>query len=275
MTKKNIFNLNNKVSVITGGAGLLGPEHAIALSNFGSEIFLLDIDDRKLKLAKEKIVSYNKSALVHTTKLDITIEDELKNFLKKIKKSKKNIDILVNNAAIDPKMDNLNEMGGSIENYKLETLQNEINVGLIGTFLCCKVFGTEMAKKGKGSIINIASDLAILAPDQRVYSSKNTMETVLNYKPIGYPIIKSGMLGLNRYLATYWAHKNVRVNCLVPGAVKNKQSKKLVKQIETRIPLSRLAKKSDYHGALVFLASSASDYMTGQLLIVDGGRSIW
>ena len=101
------------------------------------------------------------------------------------------------------------------------------------------------------------------------------METVLNYKPIGYPIIKSGMLGLNRYLATYWAHKNVRVNCLVPGAVKNKQSKKLVKQIETRIPLSRLAKKSDYHGALVFLASSASDYMTGQLLIVDGGRSIW
>ena len=100
-----------------------------------------------------------------------------------------------------------------------------------------------MAKKGKGSIINIASDLAILAPDQRVYSSKNTMETVLNYKPIGYPIIKSGMLGLNRYLATYWAHKNVRVNCLVPGAVKNKQSKKLVKQIETRIPLSRLAKK--------------------------------
>ena len=185
------------------------------------------------------------------------------------------INILINNAALDPKMNHLDKTNGMIENYKIEDLKREIDVGLVGSFICSKVFGSLMAKNKGGSIINIASDLAILAPDQRVYSKNNKIESVKSFKPIGYPIVKSGMLGLNRYLATYWAHKNIRVNCLVPGAVLNKQSKHLIKQIESRVPLSRLAKKNEYRGAIIFLASTASSYMTGQILVMDGGRSIW
>ena len=134
-----------------------------------------------------------------------------------------------------------------------------------------KIFSTTFI----GSIINIASDLAIQAPDQRVYSKTNNIEDVRHFKPIGYPIVKSSMLGLNRYLASYWAHKGVRVNCLVPGAVISTQSEDLIRQIKTRVPLNRLAKTHEYQDAIVFLASNASSYMTGSELIVDGGRSIW
>ena len=132
-----------------------------------------------------------------------------------------------------------------------------------------------MANRGGGVIVNIASDLAIQAPDQRVYSKSGRMEDVRHFKPIGYPVVKSAMLGLNRYLATYWAHRGVRVNCLVPGAVHNTQSDHLIKNISYQVPLERLAEKYEYQEAVAFLASEASSYMTGQELIMDGGRSIW
>ena len=275
MVNKNIFSLKGKKSLITGGGGLLGPEHAIALANQGSEVFLIDIDKQGLDKGSERVKKANKSAKVETFHIDLKDESELKSLKNFLINKNVHIDILVNNAAINPKMDASNNSSGKVEDYKLDNLREEIEVGLIGTFLCSKIFGSAMAKKKSGVIINIASDLAILAPDQRVYSKNNNINTVKNFKPIGYPMVKSGMLGLNRYLATYWAHRGIRVNCLVPGSVKNKQTKKLIKEIESRIPLSRLAKKEDYHGSIVFLASDASAYMTGQILVVDGGRSIW
>ena len=168
-----------------------------------------------------------------------------------------------------------NKETGTVEDYDMELWDREIKVGITGTFLCCKIFGTEMANRGSGVIVNIASDLAIQAPDQRVYSESGRMEDVKHFKPIGYPVVKSAMLGLNRYLATYWAHKGVRVNCLVPGAVLTTQSDHLVKNISYRVPIGRLAEKYEYQEAIAFLASDASSYMTGQEIIMDGGRSIW
>ncbi len=270
-----MFDLKNKNSLITGGAGLLGREHAIALSKFKSKIILIDIDKRKLNNAKKYILSKVPYAKIYTYCVDICDENEIKNLLKKLKLKKIFINILINNAAIDPKMDSASKINKDLLNYDTSFLKKEIDVGLLGAFHCSKIFGSEMAKKKQGSIINIASDLALSGPDQRVYSKTEKIEDVKSFKPIGYTIVKTGILGLNRYLATYWAHKNVRVNCLVPGAVKNTQSKSLIKNIIKRVPLKRLAKKTDYHGAIVFLASDESSYMTGQHLVVDGGRTIW
>jgi NAD(P)-dependent dehydrogenase (short-subunit alcohol dehydrogenase family) len=186
------------------------------------------------------------------------------------------VDILVNNAAINPRMKTASGgFSGTVEDYDLAEWNREISVGVTGSFLCCKVFGASMAQRGGGAIINVASDLAIQAPDQRVYSPTGLMEDVRDFKPIGYSVVKAAMLGLNRYLATYWAHRGVRVNCLVPGAVFNHQPEHLVEQVQWRVPLGRWADRTDYQGAVAFLASDASSYMTGQMLIMDGGRSIW
>lgn len=271
----NLFNLKDNNAIITGGAGLLGREHAIALSMFQCRVHLIDINKKKLSAAKEYVLKANRTAKIYLHLVDITNEIEVKKLSEHLLKKNIKINILVNNAAIDPKMDHLDSNSNSVEEYDTKDLFQEINVGLVGSFICCKVFGSIMAKHKKGSIINIASDLAISGPDQRVYSSNEKIQDVKNFKPIGYPIVKSGLLGLNRYFATYWAHKGVRVNCLVPGAVKNTQSKSLVNNIKKRVPMNKLAKKSDYHGGIVFLASEASQYMTGQLLIIDGGRTIW
>lgn len=271
----DLFNLKDKTALITGAAGLLGYEHAVALMSVSCNLVLVDINKSKLISTKKKLLNFKKKIKILTYVVDITDEKALNTLLQKLKKNKFFVEILINNAAIDPKMNHLNKISGRVEDYDINFLKREIDVGLVGAFLCAKVFGKEMAKKKRGTIINIASDLAILAPDQRVYSKTSKIKDVRNFKPIGYPIVKSGMLGLNRYLATYWAHKGIRVNCLVPGAVKHKQSKKLIKEITERVPLSRLAKKDEYRGGIIFLSSDASSYMTGQLLIMDGGRSIW
>ena len=273
---KQRLNLENSTAIITGGAGLLGPEHAIGLARYGASIILVDLKERALIKSKEKILSEIPTAKIYIETVDITIEDDLTDLCEKYLKKEIYVDILINNAAINPKMDSDDDKNtGMVEDYDIKLLIEEINVGIIGTFICCKIFGKQMAEKKGGSIINIASDLAIQAPDQRVYSKTNNIEDVRHFKPIGYPIVKSSMLGLNRYLASYWAHKGVRVNCLVPGAVMSTQSEDLVKQIKTRVPLNRLAKTNEYQDAIVFLASDASSYMTGSELIIDGGRSIW
>tara|TARA_X000000950_G_C13919822_1_gene662840 strand:- start:3633 stop:4445 length:813 start_codon:yes stop_codon:yes gene_type:complete len=270
-----MFDLSNKLSIITGGGGFLGREHGLALSKYNSSIILIDLDKKKLSNAKKYILNKNSKAQVEIFNADITNENEIIDIKNILIKNKFKINVLVNNAAIDPKMDKLNKQENNLEEYSVRQLLNEINVGLIGSFICTKIFGSEMVKYKNGSIINIASDLAISGPDQRVYAKTEKIEDVKNFKPIGYPIVKSGLLGLNRYFATYWAHKGVRVNCLVPGAVKNLQGKTLINNIKKRVPMNKLAKKNDYHGAIVFLASEASSYMTGQLLVIDGGRTIW
>lgn len=274
---KTSLDLSGKTALITGGAGLLGPEHGVGLARYGAKIILLDIAEDGLEDARKRVLNQIKSAHVETIAADITDKTPLENVQKGFEKKGMPINVLINNAALNPKMMNCadGEKSGTVEDYDMMLWEKEMDVGITGTFLCCRVFGSAMAERGSGSIVNIASDLAIQAPDQRVYSPTGLMEDVTNFKPIGYPVVKAAMLGLNRYLATYWAHRGVRVNALIPGSVFNNQPDSLLKEVARRVPLGRWADRKDYQEAVAFLASEASSYMTGQELVMDGGRSIW
>ena len=276
MKTQSRFNLSGKIALITGGGGLLGPEHGIGLVRYGATIVLIDIDQDGLRVAKKRVLSQVPEAFVKTYIVDITMKEALYALRERLHAVGSIVDILVNNAALNPKMDSFKDaVTGTVENYDMDLWERELKVGITGTFLCCKIFGSQMAERGSGTIVNIASDLAIQAPDQRVYASTGKIEDVRHFKPASYPVVKSAMLGLSRYLATYWAHRGVRVNCLIPGAVLYNQSDSLVDQISTRVPLQRLAEKTEYQEAVAFLASDASSYMTGQEIVIDGGRSIW
>jgi NAD(P)-dependent dehydrogenase (short-subunit alcohol dehydrogenase family) len=263
-------------SIITGAAGLLGEQHAMALASVGFSVILTDVDKKKLLKLKNKLKKKFIKLNIIAYPMNITNEKEIilmKNYF--IQKKFK-ISVLVNNAALNPKMKKLsNKKTGTIENYSIDFLKEEINVNLISAFAMIKHFGPQMAKNNKGSIINIGSDLSINAPDQSVYSKNENINKVRNFKPIGYSISKFGIVGLTKYVATYWAHKKIRCNALIPGAVANNQSSYLKKNVSKRIPMRRWAKKDEYRKGLAFLATNDSSYMTGQLLIIDGGRSAW
>ena len=274
----NSFSSNTlakKTALITGAGGLLGPQHGIGLSSAGAKVILTDIDQDGLERSKKKILDSNKDAIVETYILDITNLESVENFEKNYVKKNKYINILVNNAAINPKMkEKTDDVTGKIEDYDLDLWNREIEVGITGAFICSRVFGSRMADKGQGVIINISSDLAIRAPDQRVYSPTLSFEDIESYKPLGYSVVKTALIGMTRYLAEYWGHKNVRVNALLPGGVFNNQPQQLVDNVKSRTLLGRWANIDEYQDAIVFLASDASAYMTGQSIVMDGGRSV-
>jgi|LauGreSBDMM110SN_4_FD.fasta_scaffold38501_2 NAD(P)-dependent dehydrogenase (short-subunit alcohol dehydrogenase family) len=264
-------------SIITGAAGLLGEQHAIALANVGFSLILTDIDKKKLLTLKDKLKKAFKNTDVIVYPMDITNEKEIISMKRSLLKQKLKIAVLVNNAALNPKMKSkiTKKKTGTIESYSIDFLKKEMDVNLISAFAMVKHFGCEMAKNKKGSIINIGSDLSVNAPDQSVYSENDNINNVKNFKPIGYSISKFGIIGLTKYVATYWAHRNVRCNALIPGAVENHQPTFLKKNVSKRIPMRRWAKKDEYRKGLIFLATDDSSYMTGQLLIMDGGRTVW
>lgn len=265
-----------KYSLITGSAGLLGEQHAIALAEKKLGLILIDVDQRKLKLQKKKLEKLFNRVKVNIYNCDITQEKQIIKLKNELSKKKIMPEVLINNAALNPKMKKFrNSNTGTIENYDIEFLKKEIDVNLISAFCMIKHFGPYMANKKNGSIINIGSDLSINAPDQSVYHKSENINFVKNFKPAGYSISKFGIIGLTKYVATYWGHKNVRCNSLILGAVENKQPQFLKKNISKRIPLLRWAKKDEYKKALQFLSSKDSSYMTGQMLIMDGGRSSW
>ena len=261
----NIYDLKNKISIITGGAGLLGIQHAHALLELNSTVILIDIDYKKLLKTKNYFKKLNKNVFVY--QLDITNENQLKKISSKILKKIKKIDVLINNAAVDYKPTKKIKKKISFESSDLTSWRKEIDVGLTGAYISCKIFGNEISKKG-GVILNISSDLSTIAPDQRLYSHLNTV------KPATYSVVKHGLIGLTKYLAAYWAKKKVRVNAISPGGVYNSQDKIFLKKIKKLIPMGRMAEPSEYREAIKFLCTDASKYMTGQNIIIDGGRSI-
>lgn len=269
--------INNKTVLITGATGLLGPKHAEALCEINFDIVLLDLNNKKLLDLKDYLFSKYPKSRIFTFKCDITKEKEVEKVAKKLDQLNQKVDVLINNAAINPKMNNLkaNKKSGMVENYKIDELRKELEVNLIGSFICSKIFGSSMAKNKYGIILNIASDLSINAPDQSVYSRNEKIENVKNFKPIGYSLSKFGLIGLTKYLATYWGHLGVRCNALALGAVKNKQSNYLIKNIIKRVPLKRLATIDEYKKTLHYMCTDASSYMTGETIIIDGGRSTW
>lgn len=270
--KKN--TLAGKSVLITGGAGLLGPQHAIAMSLVGATVVLIDINQERLLEACDKVYKENPDAKIFTFVVDIKNLNEVTALASKLEAKNIFINVLINNAAVNPKMNNLMDISGRVEDYDMQQWENEIAVGITGTFNCSRVFGTKMSENGGGVIINISSDLAIRAPDQRAYSPSESFEDIKSFKPIGYSVVKTSLIGMTKYLAEYWGRKNIRVNALLPGGVYTNQPKHLYENVKKRTLLNRWAKLNEYEDVLIFLASDSSDYMTGQSIVMDGGRSV-
>jgi len=248
------FDLEKQIVVITGGAGLLGFRYAKAIAKQGGIPVLWDIDDKKVKEKAEKIDKTGKTALGYM--VDITSEKDIIKTVDDIIKRFGRIDVLINNAANNPVMDK--KMGSTrLENFSLDNWDADLSVGLTGSFLCSKIIGKHMANNGKGVILNISSDLGIIAPDQRLYKEKGIGSDLQPVKPVTYSVVKHGIIGLTRYLATYWCDNGVRVNALCPGGVYNNQSDDFVKKLTQLIPLGRMAKPDEYNNAVLFLISDA------------------
>lgn len=276
MTYREQFDLTGRVAVITGGAGLLGPEHAIALAQAGATVVITDINGAAASETAERLGREYGAERFAAMPMDVADSDSVARAREALLKRFGKINILVNNAAIDPKVkaDSLVETS-RFEHFPLEQWDFQIRVGLTGAMLCCQAFGGWMAANGGGVILNIASDLSVFAPDQRIYYKDGLPEDRQPVKPVTYSVIKTGLVGLTRYLATYWAEKNVRVNALSPGGVYVNQPAAFVQRLTNLIPLGRMARRDEYRGTVQFLCSDASSYMTGQNIVVDGGRSTW
>jgi NAD(P)-dependent dehydrogenase (short-subunit alcohol dehydrogenase family) len=267
-----LFDLHYRVAIITGGAGLLGYYHGAILASAGARVVLVDLPDANpVARASQLTAEYGAEALGIAS--DITSESSLENARTLILNKFGRIDILINNAANNPKVEDGNNTWSRLENFPLDMWEADIRVGLTGAFLCSRLFGAEMAKRKSGVILNVASDLALIAPDQRLYRVEGLPDDRQPVKPVTYSVVKTALIGLTRYLATYWSSANIRVNAISPGGVFNGQSEVFLSRLKQLIPMERMANRDEYQGAILFLCSDASSYMTGANLVIDGGRS--
>ena len=270
-----LFSLKDKVIVITGAAGLLGRQHADAIAAAGGIPVLLDLSAESVdEVVSSSRKNYGVDAVGYS--VDITIEKQVESNCQEVLDHFGRIDALINNAANNPKVETSGEKNFSrLEDFPLDIWQADMAVGLTGAFLCAKYYGSAISKNTKGGVVlNISSDLGLIAPDQRLYRKLSTPEEQQTVKPVTYSVVKSGLIGLTRYLATYWPTK-VRCNALCPGGVEADQSEGFKKELYARIPMGRMARVDEYHGVLVFLLSEASEYMNGAIIPMDGGRSVW
>lgn len=273
--KENYLSLNNKVIVLTGAAGLLGKNYADAIAAHGADLILLDINKLELEKTSNEI-SKKHGVRVLSYSIDITDENEIKECSENVESIFGRVDGLINNAANNPKVESDNLKFSRLENFTLQAWNKDIAVGLTGSFLCSKYFGSIISKTSKnGSIINISSDLGLIAPDQNLYKIDGIIDDEQPVKPITYSIVKTGIIGLTRYLATYWSHKNVRCNALCPGGVENGQNQKFLDLVTKKIPLNRLASKDEYNSVIIWMLSDSSSYLNGAVIPIDGGRTAW
>jgi len=265
----NLFDLTGKTALITGGGGLLGPKHAEAIVEYGGKVILADWHEDRAK-QKAELIGENASYEY----MNVTDKESIQSVVDKYDK----IDILINNAAKDPKVEDSEGMTPSsrFETMTFEYWNEGIGASLHGTFLCSQVVSNKMLKTGGGAIINIASCLGNIAPDQRIYKKEGLSEDMQNVKPITYSASKWAVVGMTKYLATYFGERGIRVNCLSPTGVWNERIPEfMVKRISNLNPMNRMANINEYKGAIVFLCSDASSYMTGANLVVDGGKTTW
>ncbi|MAZ41027.1 oxidoreductase [bacterium] len=266
---QDIFNIKDRVVVITGGAGLLGIKHAEAVIEIGGVPILLDIHQKSLDGALEKLEG--KAFGIVT---DVTNKESVQSALDDILKKHARIDVLINNAANDPKVTGKGDSLSRFETFPEDEWNNDISVGLTGAFVCSQVFGNYMAQNKRGVIVNISSDLGIVAPDQKIYRKEGETFESQNTKPVTYSVVKHGIIGLTKYLASYWGEKGIRVNAIAPGGVYADQPNDFVERLTKRIPLGRMAHKDEYKGIIQLLISDASQYITGTTISIDGGRTI-
>jgi NAD(P)-dependent dehydrogenase (short-subunit alcohol dehydrogenase family) len=269
-----LFSLAGKVAVVTGAAGLLGREHCRALAGAGATVVATDVDAAGCARVAADLRDAA-AAPVHAFAADLTVAESVLALRDRVLDACGGVDVLVNNAAIDDKFDTGAAAAQSrFEAYALERFRRQLDVNVTGVFLACQVLGAEMAGRGGGSIINIASTYGLVGPDQRLYRRADGSQAF--WKGAAYPASKGAILAFTRFLATYWAERGVRVNSLSPGGVETpRHERHFVEQYAARTPLGRMAAPHELRGAIVFLASAASSYVTGSNLVVDGGWTAW
>ena len=269
--KKNLFSLTGKVAVVTGGAGLLGQVFCQALVTAGANVAIIDLD----KQAADKTATTIEKAetqKVIAVECDITSQESVSAMVKTVVTQLGGIDILLNNAA--SKGSNLDQFFAPFENYSLQAWREVMAVNIDGLFLVAQSVGSQMKKQGGGSIIQVSSIYGVVAPDQRIYQGSEYNGRPIN-TPAVYSVSKAAVLGLTSYLSTYWADSKIRVNTLTPGGIASGQNSEFNQKYSNRVPLGRMGEASELTGALIYLASDASSYVTGQNIIVDGGLSAW
>ena len=267
------FSLEGRVCVVTGALGLIGREICAGLMEAGARVVLADLDGDACRRRAEEMAGQAPGG-VHGFGADVTSPESLGRLRDQVLGQAGRVDALINSAAVNDVFDEGTAAERSrFESYPLEMWQRSLNVNLTGTFLPCQILGREMARQGSGSIINIASTYGLVAPDQRIYRRPDGSQRF--WKSPAYPAAKGGVLAFSRFLAAYWAGSGVRVNTLCPGGVEDGQEEHFIAAYRSRTPLGRMARAADYRGAVVFLASDASSYMTGAELVVDGGWTAW
>lgn len=272
------YSLQDETALITGAGGILGVQHSAAILEAGGSVVLTDITMEVLERAKNKLLKNYSEKKIHLYKMNVTQTKDIYMVEGELKRKGIHVGILINNAAIDPKVNENNSTKDSsrLEDFNLELWNLQIDVGLTGAFLCSQIFGTSMAKNNKGGVIlNISSDLSQIAPDQRLYRQDGIDDNLQPVKPVTYSVIKFGLIGLTKYLATYWCDSGVRCNALSPGGIFLNQGEDFVNRLERLIPMGRMASVDEYKSTVQYLCSNASSYMNGQNIVVDGGRSVW
>jgi len=269
------FNLSGRVALVTGGPGLLGQEFCRTLAEAGAAVVVVDVRSEAASATAQALTQAGHRAL--GVGVDITRQESVNRMVAVTLEAFGRLDILVNSAALDPKVDpaalaDQKTPLGAFEDYPLAAWQAALDVNLTGMFLCCQSAVRPMLAQGSGVIVNICSMYGVVGPDQRLYQRDGQQVT---YKPVYYSVTKAGVLGLTHYLATYYAGKSIRVNALTPGGVFNSHDKTFLDAYAARSVLGRMAQKDEMNGALLFLASDASAYMTGSNLVVDGGWTAW
>ncbi len=273
ITNDPMFSVEGRVAIVTGGMGQLGTAYATALSERGAKVALFDITS-ETKFGNEAFDKGLDNKNIVSFQVDITDEQVVKDVVTEVVELWEEPHILINNAALDSPPDAPPEEVGPFETYPVSSFEKVMDVNVKGSFICCQVIGDAMARKGRGSIVNISSTYGILSPCQDIYEFRRKNDETF-FKPVAYSVSKSAVLNLTRYLATYWAKKGVRVNTLTLAGVFNNQPEEFLDAYCSRIPMARMANPDELCGAILFLASDASSYMTGSNLVVDGGWSAW
>jgi len=267
----DLFSLSGKVVLVTGGAGLLGQVFCQAFADSGADVAVVDIDDQVAKSVAANIATKS-GRKVRGIGCDITSPETVSKMVKTVVSELGRIDVLINNAA--SKGSSLDEFFKPFEDYSLQTWREVMSVNIDGLFLVAQEVGKQMKLQGGGSIIQTSSIYGVVAPDQRIYEGSEYNGRPIN-TPAVYSASKAAVLGLTSYLSTYWANSGIRVNSLTPGGISSGQNKTFDEKYSNRVPLRRMGQASELVGALIYLASDASSYVTGQNIIVDGGLSAW